>query len=352
MANIQKHFNEFNDRIKLKRFEENTTLREKRDIIRRKLDERLPGVFEDAGEECPQYYYRDQGSYEIGTGVVPVDGDFDIDQGLYFEVSTEDYPDSVTLKQRVHSALDGHTREVVIRRSCVTVFYQNDGEHCYHVDIAVYSDGSKNVDGKSRVAKGKENSGDEFRIWEVSDPQALADRLTSRFDEDNDRAQFRRTIRYLKRWKDVNFETKGHAAPLGIGLTVAAYYHLQPQYADAMAGTPNDLKALTHLVRSMLNQFAYVWDADEGKYVWRLKIYLPVEPSNDLFELMTSKQMTTFEDKLKILLVALETAEREVDPVVACGILQGVFGEDFPVPTKEETAKRHAPAIVSSSNSA
>lgn len=352
MANVQKQFNEFNARIKLKRFEENQTLRDKRDIIRRKLDERLPGVFEEAGEECPKYDYRDQGSYKMGTGIVPLDGDFDIDQGLYFEVSTEDYPDPVVLKRRVHSALDGHTRKVVIRRSCVTVFYQKDNEDCYHVDIAVYSDGSKNADGKSRVAKGKENSGDEFRTWELSDPQALEDKLTSKFDDENDRAQFRHTIRYLKRWKDVNFETKGHAAPLGIGLTAAAYYYLQPQYSDAVAGTHNDLKALIHLVRSMLNQFAYTWDADEGKSVRRLIICLPVEPSNDLFELMTNSQMTAFEDKLKILLLALETAEREIDPVVACGILQGVFGEDFPVPPKEETAKRHAPAIVSSSNSA
>ena len=59
-------------------------LREKRDIIRTKLVKRLPINFEDAGEECPSYNFRNQGSYEMGTGTKPLIGDYDIDQGLYF----------------------------------------------------------------------------------------------------------------------------------------------------------------------------------------------------------------------------------------------------------------------------
>jgi hypothetical protein len=352
VAYVQTQFDKFDENIRLGRFEENAALREKRDIIRDRLDERLPGVFEEAGEECPPYYYRNQGSYEIGTGVVPTDGDFDIDQGLYFEVSTNDYPDPVVLKERVCSALEGHTDDVCIRRSCVTVFYHNDGERIYHVDIAVYSDGQSNGDGKSRIAKGKANSGIEYRIWEVSDPQALTDAIDARFLGTNDRAQFRRTVRYLKRWKDINFIVEGNAAPIGIGLTGAVYYHLRPTYKDVFSGKADDLLALKDLVQTLLGEFREVWDTTENKSVRRLVVNLPVEPWNDLFSKMTNKQMEEFEAQLKSLASTLESAYEEVDPVVACQILQTAFGEDFPVPPPEETAKRHSPAIVSSSSSA
>ena len=108
MADVQKQFNEFHGTIKQKRFEDEQILRDKRDIVRRKLDERLPGVFEKHGEEVPDWSWRDQGSYEMGTGVKPLSGDFDIDQGLYFSIAPTEY-DPVTLKKRVHEALDGHT---------------------------------------------------------------------------------------------------------------------------------------------------------------------------------------------------------------------------------------------------
>ena len=45
MANIQSQFEKFNNIIRLRRFDENEILREKRDIIRKKLKERLPQVF-------------------------------------------------------------------------------------------------------------------------------------------------------------------------------------------------------------------------------------------------------------------------------------------------------------------
>ncbi len=352
MANVQKQFEEFHDRIKLKRFGENETLREKRNIIRDKLEDRLPTIFEKYDEECPEFYFLDQGSYEMGTGTKQLDGgDYDIDQGLYFKVSTADYPDPVVVKERVHKALDGHTGDVRIRRPCVTVFYQHDGEPIYHVDIAVYSDGSENPDGKSKLAKGRQNSADEYRFWEVSDPQTLSEKIFDRF-EGNDRAQFRRIVRYLKRWKDKNFPTDGNAAPLGIGLTVATYDDLQPTYADVVAGKADDLAALRNLAHAISNRFTLTWDDDEQLWVRRLIVKLPVEPWNDLFEQMTNNQMVDLESKLEKLLEALDTAIGEVDPHEACKKLEKVFGEDFPIPEKEETGKRHAPAIVSSSNSA
>lgn len=352
MANVQKYFTHFNKVIRLGHFEENETLREKRDIIRDKLTKRLPEVFENEGEPCPKFYFRNQGSYEMGTGVRPLENDYDIDQGLYFDVSIEQYPNPVTLKQRVHSALDGHTDNVCIRRSCVTAFYHQDGESIFHVDIAVYSDGACSTDGKSRIAKGKENSEEQYRVWDVSNPQALIDKILGRFTDENDRHQFRRVVRYLKRWKDVNFSSDGNGAPIGIGLTAAAYYYIENSYIDIVSRIPNDLAALRSVVGQMTGRFTPVPDSTEYPTPKRIAVDLPVEPWNDLFEKMTLNQMSIFEQKLNALQDILDDAINEIDPVKACELLKKAFGEDFPIPPKDETAKRHPPAISSSSNSA
>lgn len=288
----------------------------------------------------------------MGTGIKPLPGgEFDIDQGIYFEVPIDAYPDPVVLKQRVYEALDGHTRKVEIRRPCVTVFYQLYNEPAYHVDLAVYSSRTQNLDGKPRIAKGKENSAPAYRVWEVSDPEAITTAIFDRF-QGNDRGQFRRVVRYLKRWKDKNFSHDGHGAPLGIGLTIAVYEHLQPSYSDPFGGIPDDLSALCTLVPAIINSFRPVWDSQTHSWTRRLSVNLPVEPWNDLFEQMTDKQMAELEEKLELLHSALDAARGDVDPVTACETLSRVYGSDFPIPTKESTGKWYPPAIASSSNSA
>jgi hypothetical protein len=352
MANVQAQFETFNNTIRLGRFDENAILREKRDRVLEKLKQNLPGVFEKHGEPFPGYYPLDQGSYEMDTGTKPLNGDYDIDQGLYFYVSTTTYPDPVTLKERVFEALDGHTNRVELRRSCVTVFYSSNGEPLYHVDLAVYSDGSMNPDGKSYHAKGKQHSLPENRYWEVSNPQQLSDTIFDKFSGAEDRKQFRRVIRYWKRWKVVNFTAGGASAPNGIGLTLLTYYHFQPRYTDAFANKHNDLRAMRELVEAVLANFQLVYDEDEKAYVERLIVKLPIEPWKDVFDRMTARQMRILKDKMTVLKDALVYAEGVADTRAACERLQTVFGEDFPVPEKQETASAHPPAITSSGNSA
>ena len=67
--NLQKEFIEFHDNIKLE--DENETLREKRDILLNKLKKNI-------SEEAASYTHFNQGSYAMGTGVKPEDGDYDM----------------------------------------------------------------------------------------------------------------------------------------------------------------------------------------------------------------------------------------------------------------------------------
>lgn len=121
MVNLQKEFEEFHETIKLKEYVENKTLREKRDILLKKLKNNIC-------DDAASYTTFNQGSYAMGTGIKPDDGDYDIDVGLRFDIDKDEYSDPIIPKEWVYDALEGHTKKVEIRRSCVTVTYQENDE--------------------------------------------------------------------------------------------------------------------------------------------------------------------------------------------------------------------------------
>lgn len=148
------------------------------------------------------------------TGVVPLDGNYDIDVGLVFDCQKDKYTDPVELKKKVRDALNTNGRTVSIRRPCVTVNYMRGDQPEYHVDLAVYV---KRADALLDLAKGKENSDASLRVWEPANPEELTLLICNRFDDAAERAQYRRCIRYLKRWRDVQFRNGG--SPLSIALS-------------------------------------------------------------------------------------------------------------------------------------
>jgi len=350
MAKLQKYFVKFHETIKLDNLDENKTLREKRDIVLDKLRERLKKFFQDKGESTPTFDVFNQGSYAMGTGIQPLGGDYDIDVGLKFNISKEDYPDSTEVKQWVYDALSTHTQRVEFRKPCITVFYQRHDEPIYHVDLAIYSESI----GSLYIAKGKLYSQYDERIWETSEPQKLIKLVENKFDDPEDGKQFRRVIRYLKRWKDVKFSSDGNGAPIGIGITIAAYHWLNvSKPVDYFSGktTYDDLTAMQNFVNALIGYFKDVYNA--GEWISRLYVKLPVAPYCDLFEKITDNHMVSFKRKLESLSNVLNEAQSEPDPSEACQKLQKEFGDDFPIPTKAETAFiGSAPAIVSSSSSA
>ncbi|MGO3542038.1 MAG: nucleotidyltransferase domain-containing protein [Pseudomonas helleri] len=292
----------------------------------------------------PSFVNFNQGSYSMHTGVVPLDGNFDIDVGLIFDCTKDKYPDPVTLKKKVRDAVNSNFRSVLIRRPCVTVNYMSGGEIAYHVDLAIYTKGD---DDKLYLAKGKENSAEEHRIWEVSDPKELTTRVCGAFEDSDKLAQYRRCIRYLKRWRQVQFQ--GAGAPLSIALTVAALHWFKPNFGTS--GKPMDLLAMLDWVNAMLGQFTYGLSQDDGLHL-RLKVALPVEPYSDLMAMRTATQMKNFKEKLEALRDALQKAYDEDLPEDACKHLKKQFGDDFKVPEKSETARAVSPAVISTGNSA
>jgi hypothetical protein len=353
VANVQKYFVQFDEAIRFERDDEKAILAEKRKRVLDRLSEGIKRQRRD-GAKIPSYEHFNQGSYAMNIGVKPIDGDFDIDVGLRFDLSKDDYPDPVTVKIWVHDAVKNHTKHVEMRRGCVTVYYQEDGEDIYHVDLVCYSSREKNADKKDYFAKGKPDSKAEDRRWEPSDPQELQDLITGKYSND-DAQQFRRVIRALKRWKDLRLSEYVRAAPKGIALTVAAYHWFEvSSKKDSFANSVkyDDVEALRGLVSQMLDKFQAVWSDEAKEFLPRLCIQLPIGPHSDLCDNMSNASMRGFQERLEQLLGALKKAQEDVDPHTACKELREQLGDDFPVPEKSETAQKRDKAITSSGNSA
>lgn len=337
MPAVQKQFEDFHANIKLDNDDEKATLREKRETLLKALKANLEG-------DVPSFESFNQGSYSMHTGVLPPDLNYDIDVGIIFDCKQDKYPDPVVLKKKVRNALNSHGRTVAIRRPCVTVNYMRDGKPEYHVDLAIYV---KRDDGLLDLAKGKENSGDDFRIWEVSDPKKLTDIICTAYKDADELAQYRRCIRYIKRWRNVQFSNGG--APLSIALTVAAKEWFTPRFETS--GKPTDLLALLDWVDAILARFQTAYTDDDGWHE-RLSVTLPVTPHCDLMAGMTKGQITTFKEKLEGLRDALSDAYDEDLPEDACKLLNKQFGDDFKIPEKAATAKTVAAPVISTGNSA
>ena len=327
MANVQTYFNKFNDTIR-RNYDDNSVLRGKRDLLLKDLREGLQRHFQTASVGIPKFDMFNQGSYAMGTGIEPLPGeDYDIDVGLNFHLSKNDHS-PIDVKQWVYEALHTGNRKVKYKRPCVRVQYHRAGEEVYHVDLAVYLGGSSNWDNRTYLAKGFPGSEPKNRIWEVAEPKRLIEIFQQKFqNQEGHREQFRRVIRFLKRWKDVNFSANGNERPTGIATTACAmnWFQVGTRYNDLDGKYYyDDLIALKNLSESILNQFGF------GS---RISVHLPVPPYNDLFEKMSNKQMQNFKIKLAGLIsIHLRNAEEAPNAFLACSALRHAFGNDFPTP--------------------
>lgn len=329
MANVQKYFEQFHSIIRTD-YEMNQTLRDKRDIILNRIRKHLKS------NNRPCFDELLQGSYKMKTGVIPIANlEYDIDVGLRFNFSNTTYS-SKTVRQWIFEAVDGHTEKVEEKGSCIRVTY-SDG---YHVDLVVYACWT-DIAGLLQCRLGHKTRG-----WVPADPERLLEyvrKARQPFKGTEDKAtktdQFRRVVRYLRRANDVRIPRVSESKPTGLAFVLLCCDKLQP--AQIWSGEPDD--------RTVLENLATLAAAVSGRLVAKK----PTPEYEDMFARLSDEDM----DELKVwfadMAAALQKAEKVVDPVEACKALKKIFGDDFPVPAPEETAKKSsAPAIVPSSSSA
>lgn len=323
---VQSELIKFNDKIRTD-FETKQELGKKRDILLDKLRNNA---------ELPSFDELNQGSYAMYTGIEPEDGEeYDIDVALRFNANKNEY-DPIDLKNKIYDTLKNHTDYgAKVKKPCVTVTYKKEGEAKYHVDLVVYLYENKD-DNNSQlfIAKGKDKDNQE---WEKADPKGLVDYLNDKIEKGKKRDQYRRTVRYLKKWKNLKFSNTGHANPPSIGITLMTADNFTYYEED-------DLNALLNIVKRILDKFCIVNISETGRHLYRIKLSLPIslkfEYGIDVFEKMSDTQMTDFRDKLLKFKNDLIEVQNEVDEQEQYKKLNRIFGEDFEIPEINNSAKK------------
>ena len=336
---IQTHFDKFHNKIKLGREDEAyKKARERDDSIKKGVT----SAFAEAGYPVVKDFI--QGSLRTHTGIVPISGDYDIDRALV--INDEMSPENpVTPKKKALDVLeDRGFKNAKIKKPCVTADYASDN---VHIDFIIY----KRSGNQHYLAVGKENSDENNREWSAADPHGLTDWINddSRYGGDDAKAilaQFRRLVRYLKRWRDETLAEK----VFSIGLTVMVKERLL--WSFSTEGARQDLQALRETVGTILDA-GYFTEEETGRY--RVRVHLPAQPWRDIFDGSSLNTGTQLYNKLKRLKEKLAEAEGLSDEREQCQILNKLFGDDFEVPdppkggSKTEKAKYSSAGIVTTS---
>ena len=331
MAELQKQMLAYHDEIKLGTYEENADLRNKRDLLINELKESLAEEKVPGTDRKLAFSKLDQGSYAMHTGVKPLDGDFDIDVGVIFDITADEY-DSRQLKKLVRGKLNKKSkRTVVFNRPCITVEYQAG----YHVDLPIYAQNNGDI----HIAWGKEFSAE--YSWYEADPVGLKTWINNVSANSDARAQFRRCVRYLKRWKDKHFSNNGNIAPPSIGLTIQARNAFTYK-------VDSDLDCLIAIASSIKNSFSSELDIDTMSFKKTVAVNLPVKPYKNVYYKMTLAQLDNYYNKVDALLEALKSARDNDSAHEASKVLQRVFG-DFPL-IEDSRAIKQAPYVTTGHN--
>ena len=334
MADVQSLFERFHQQIRTY-YEINDTLREKKDIIVQRVNKHLE---KNNRPQCTEFL---QGSYKMKVGICAVEGlQYDIDVGLRFSFDESKHTPK-TVRGWVFEAVIGHTESVEERHSCIRVIYA-DG---YHVDLVAYAwwDDDNGAE-QYRLAHGSKG-------WRAADPPSLVQHVKEArrpFADTKDTAtqtdQFRRVVRYLKRWNDraMPFESKDKAS--GIALVLLTERHLQGPRMRWDGGADDS---------AALEQIAQAAEHTAG----RISVTKPTPEYEDLFSGISEKVMVELKNRFGELRKALVDARNAADSKAACKRLREVFGADFPCPPpegdkSEEARKTSAPAVISSASSA
>jgi len=180
MANCHKLFLYFHSNIVLKPSQKKS-LKKSREAVREKIRDyfrdKQNGFFPN---------FNGQGSFMMKTIIEPLDGEFDIDDGIYFQVEAKPSQSIGKFHSWICEAVDGHTdKKPIDKPACVRLLYAKK----YHLDLSIYYI----IEGQSPYLAHKEKG------WIESDPREFRKWFDSKADEEG---QLKRIVLYLKAWSD------------------------------------------------------------------------------------------------------------------------------------------------------
>jgi len=300
MMDASRLFSEFDSAIRLSE-SKIQKLEKARDALREKIRK----YFEEHEWETPKFH--SQGSFPLRTNLNPIkkkteDGDikeeYDLDDGVYIICSEKERKQPATYHDRIYNAVDGHAKSVMDKATCVRVVYA-DG---HHIDLPCYWL-AKNGDTPQLAHKSKG--------YIESDPRAFKKWVDSKISDVNSGGQLRRTIRYLKAWKDFR-ETQNVSLrlPSGFILTILACQNFAKDSREDLA--------FKNTVQQILDSLDY-----------NFSCYRPTVPTDeDLLEVYSKEVVLGEFAKM------LDRAEKALEAdseISASEYWRKIFGDRFPL---------------------
>lgn len=293
MADLNSVFKTFHAKIVLPSGKEES-LRKGRNAIR---DQVRKYFRENIKVAVPKF--QGQGSYAMGTITNPLDGEFDIDDGVYLqhldEKDSSRWPTADTVHSWLIKATDGHTDETPIdKRCCVRIRYAGH----YHVDLPSYA----KFNGKYVLAeKGA-------KPWPPSDPLDLTlwfKKLVKLQGE-----QLLRVVRYIKAW--VDFQSgRRDKMPSGLTLTVLATQYFSADERDDVS-SERVAQAISNAVNPVFS------------------VFNPVDSEEELTAKLTGEQKVRFQKAISDLAADAAAAIKTGDREKASKIWRRQLGDRFP----------------------
>ncbi len=267
---------------------------------RKALRDRIRNHFKEKRKEKAPFF-SGQGSFSMDTIVNPINGEYDIDDGVYLQNLDPDmskWPSSETVHNWIYEAVDSHTdQKPQDKRTCIRVLYSREKGQDYHVDLPIYGM-------KDKIAylaeKGKSS-------WPESDPKAFIEWFEGNIKTKGE--LLRRMVCYLKAWSDHNQKQ----APMlnGISLTIAA--------AEQLVSSQRDDQALVETVKRISSQIRNT-----------KTIKKPVKPNENLLADWGQENITKLCDRLDIFANKGEKALNTDDKEEASLLWVAQFGNRFP----------------------
>jgi hypothetical protein len=293
MADLHSEFITFHDRVALTS-RKKESLGTARNVIRERIRKYFRGNLQ---VTLPKFL--GQGSYAMGTTVNPLDGEFDIDDGVYLQHLDEnddrEWPTPDTIHRWLVKATDGHTNEKPLdKRACVRVRYAGH----YHVDFPSYG----KLNGECLLAeKG-------VKGWHSSDPLALTVWFREQVKVQGE--QLCRVVRYLKAWADFQSGRRGKM-PSGLILTVLAVQKFKPDERDDVS-LSNTATAIFYAVYPVFC------------------IYNPVDLTEELTARLTDEQKVRLQDAVSDLAIRGAKAIDVDDRKESSKLWRSQLGDRFP----------------------
>ena len=294
MANLQSAFSQFHRMIALTSGNKKV-LRMALEVNRNKIRTYFRNTFH---QQVPRF--RSQGSYAANTVVNPINGEINLNDGVYLQHldgrDDSKWPTGADAQQLINNAVSGNRRAKTIEQcACVRLQYKG----LCHIDFSIYG----LLKGQSLLAVNGEPG------WAYSDPYALTRWFKSYFSLYGE--QLRRIIQYIKAWADFQSRQFGEM-PNSLVLSVLATRYFQDDIRDDVA-------------------MSYTFQVMSKAVTTYFSVPNPVNINEELSERLSEAQKKHFCEAVQAAVAYSISAIREKDTREASVIWQKVFGNRFPL---------------------